>query len=129
MFSSTILQYSSISQWALFLGIALTLFGWFEKKDKILLSGQLLFLLLGLFALWILFTEKIDVPQIIGANITREVKIISFYKGVVILAGIDLISLLMKLFKLRFQTVSNAILILVALMLFFMIFNILRMPA
>lgn len=129
MKSTLLLQYSSISQWALFIGIALTLFGWFEKKNKILLAGQFLFLLLGLFAIWVLLSGQVNIGQTETKNITKEMKVLSFYRGVLILNGINLISLFLKLFKLRFQKASLAVVILIALMLFFMIFNILQMPA
>ncbi len=120
---------TSVAQWLLFAGIALILFGWFEKKDKTLLAGQIIFLLLGLLAIWVLISERTDIVETIGKNTGKEMKILSFYKGILILTGMDFVSLLLKLFKLRFQKASNAIVILVALMLFFMVFNILKMPA
>lgn len=129
MFTNTIFQYSSFSQWILFLGIALILFGWFEKKDKFLLAGQLLFALLGLFALWVVLTELNDVHFLNGGKITKEIKVGSYFKGLIILGVIDFASLLQKLFGLRFQKAGYVILLLTALMLFFMVFNVLQMPA
>lgn len=129
MTSISLLEITSVAQWLLFAGIALILFGWFEKKDKTLLAGQIIFLLLGFLAIWVLISEKTDIVETIGRNTGKEMKILSFYKGILILTGIDFVSLLLKLFKLRFQKASNAIVILVALMLFFMVFNILKMPA
>lgn len=128
MISNTIVQYASLAQWALFLGIALTLFGWFEKKDKILLAGQLVFLVLSLSALWILFIENVNAHQPIEGKITKELALLNFFKGAILLGILDLISLVIRIFKLRFQKLSYAVVILVALMLFFMVFNILKMP-
>ena len=129
MISNTIVQYASLAQWALFFGIALTLFGWFEKKDKVLIAGQLLFLVLSLSALWILFIENVNSPQAIDGKITKEMALLNFFKGAIVLGVLDFASLLMRIFKLRFQKLSYAVVILVALMLFFMVFNILQMPA
>jgi hypothetical protein len=129
MISNTIVQYASLAQWALFLGIALTLFGWFEKKDKVLIAGQLLFLVLSLSAIWILFIENVSSPQAIDGKVTKEMALMNFFKGSILLGVLDLASLLIRIFKLRFQKLSYAVVILVALMLFFMVFNILQMPA
>jgi len=128
MFSNVLLQYSTISQWILFLGISLMLFGWFEKKDKILLSGQIIFLILGVFALWIVCSGQINIPQVSDPKLSKEIKILGFFKGVIVLAVIDLISLGLRFFKLRFQKAIGIIIILVAMMMFFMVFNILQTP-
>lgn len=128
MISNTIVQYASLAQWALFLGIALTLFGWFEKKDKILLAGQLVFLVLSSAAVWILFIENVNAHQPIEGKITKELALLNFFKGAILLGILDLISLAIRIFKLQFKKLSYAVVILVALMLFFMVFNILKMP-
>ena len=129
MFSSVLFQYSSISQWVLFLGIAFILFGWLEKKDKILFAGQILFLLLGLFAFWVIFSESTNIPFSNGEKITKELKLGSFFRGIIILGVVDLVSLTLKLLNLRFQKASYVIVVLIALMLFFMVFNILQTPS
>lgn len=129
MFSNALFYYSSLSQWALFLGIALILFGWLEKKDKIVIAGQILFLLLGLFAFWIIFFGITNIPISTGEKITKELKLTSFFRGIIILGIVDLVSLLLKSFNLRFQKASRIIVILIALMLFFMVFNILQTPS
>lgn len=128
MFSNVLLQYSVISQWALFLGIAFILFGWLEKKDKILISGQIIFLLLGLFAVWVIFSELKEIPFSKGDKITKELKLGSFFRGTIILGVVDFVSLILKLFNLRFQKASYILVVLIALMLFFMVFNILQTP-
>lgn len=129
MFSNALFQYSSISQWVLFLGIAFILFGWLEKKDKILIAGQILFLLLGLFAIRVIFSETTNIPISNGEKITKELKLGSFFRGIIILGGVALVSLILKLFNLRFQKASYVIVVLIALMLFFMVFNILQTPS
>lgn len=127
MLSNSLVLLTSISQWALFLGIASVLFGWIEKKEKFVLAGQFVFLLLGFFALYILLTNGITVPQLNGNNIPKEMKVLAFFKGVALFTGLVVISLLLKLFKLRLQKVSVYILAFFAILLFFMVFNILQM--
>ena len=111
----------------LFLGIGLIIFGWIEKKEKLVLGGQIIFLILGLFALWVILSHTITISQPIGDNISKESRIIGFFRGTLLLMGITLVSLLMGLFKLRFQKVSVSIVLFIALMLFFMIFSIRQM--
>ena len=116
--------FSGISQMLLFLGIGLILFGWIEKKDKLILGGQIMFLILGFFALWILLSHTITIPQTISDKISKESRIIGFFRSSLLLMGITVVSFLMSLFKLRFQKVSVSIVLIIALMLFFMIVSI-----
>ncbi|HAQ19306.1 MAG TPA: hypothetical protein DCR40_08765 [Prolixibacteraceae bacterium] len=120
----SLLGLSGISQMLLFLGIGLILFGWIEKKDKLILGGQIMFLILGFFALWILLSHTITIPQTISDKISKESRIIGFFRSSLLLMGITVVSFLMSLFKLRFQKVSVSIVLIIALMLFFMIVSI-----
>lgn len=127
MMSNSLLILTSVSQWGLFLGIAFILFGWVEKREKFVLAGQMAFLIIGLLALWILLTDQIPVPDTTNGIITKQVKILAFFKGVALFSGLNVVSLLLKIFKLRFQKASVYLLLLFALMLFFMVFNIQQM--
>ena len=127
MLSNSLVAIASISQWALFLGIVSILFGWIEKKEKFVLTGQIIFLLLGFFSLYILLADLILVPQFSGNILPKELKILAFLKGVALFTGLVVISLLLKLFKLRFRQVSVYMVIFFALFLFFMVFNIQQM--
>ena len=127
MISNSLLSLTSISQWGLFLGIASILFGWIEKRESIILTGYLAFLLIGLMALWILLTNVIFVPEITNGTIPKQLKVLSYFKGVALFMGLTVISLLLKLFKLRFKKASLVILLFFALALFFMVFNIQQM--
>lgn len=127
MFPNYLLGLTSISQWALFIGIALIIFGLIEKREMFVLAGQFVFLLLGFLAMYILLTDEITVPQTEVCQIAKELKVLVYYKSVALFMGIVVISLLMKLFNLRFQKVSIYILIIFALLLFFMVFNIQQM--
>jgi hypothetical protein len=129
MNSISLLGLTSISQWTLFAGIALILFGIVEKSEKIMLGGQVIFLLLGFFALYILVNDVILVPQIVVGNpVPKELRVLSFFKGIVLFTGLTIISLILKIFKLRFQRTSLYLLVFFALMLFFMVFNIQQTP-
>lgn len=129
MNSISLLGLTGISQWTLFAGIALILYGIIEKSEKMMLGGQVIFLLLGIFAIYILVNDVIPVPKIVVGNpVPKALRVLSFYKGVVLFTGLTIISLILKLFKIRFQKTSLYILIFFALMLFFMVFNIQQTP-
>jgi len=53
--------------------------------------------------------------------------VLAYFKSVALFMGLDVISLLMSLFKIRFYKVSTYLLLFFALMLFFMVFNIQQM--
>jgi hypothetical protein len=127
MVSNSLSSLASISQWTLFLGIGLILYSWVEKKEKLAIVGQAIFLLLGLLSLWVLLTNTIVVPEIIGSTIPKEVKILSYFKLAAFFAGFNLISLLLTLFKVRYHKFSLYLVVFVGLMLFFMVFGILQM--
>ena len=124
----SILSLTSISQLALFLGIGLILFGWIEKKEKLVLAGQITLLLLGLFAVWILLANIIQVPIGDGSVVSKEAKMLGFCKIAIVLLVADIVSIVMTRLKIRFHLVSTTIVLLLAMMLFFMVFNIQQMP-
>ena len=128
MISNSLSGLASISQWTLFLGIGLILFSWIDKKEKLAIAGQVIFLILGLLSMWVLLTNTIVVPEIIGNTIPKEVKILSYFKLAALFAGFNLISLFLNLFKVRFHKFSLYLVVFVGLMLFFMVFGILQMP-
>lgn len=127
MISNYLIGLTSISQWGLFLGIALIIFGWVEKREKLILSGQLVFILIGIMAAWILLNNLIYVPEITDNNIPKQLKVLAYFKGVTAFMGLTVISILLKSFKLRFHKASVFILLFFALVLFFMVFNIQQM--
>ena len=119
---------ASVSQWTLFLGIGLILFGWIEKKEKLVLAGQVSFLLLGLLSTWILLTNTVTIPEANGNSIAKEVKIISYFKLAACFSGFNVLSLLLRIFKIRYSKYSVYMAVLIGLMLFFMVFGILQTP-
>lgn len=127
MISNSMLSLTSISQWGLFLGIVSILFGWVEKRERYIVVGQLAFLLIGFLSVWILLTNLICVPEITNGNIPKQLRVLAYFKGVALFMGLTVVSILLKLFKLRFQKASLIILLFFALVLFFMVFNIQQM--
>jgi len=129
MFSFSLLSLTGISQLTLFLGIGLLLFGWIEKKEKLIIGSQMVFLLFGLFALWIILGEVVSIPTPVGDSISKEVKLLGFFKSSIILMGISFVSILLNLFKIRFRKTGDFAVLMFALFLFFMIFSIQQLPA
>lgn len=127
MISNSLLGLTSVSQWGLFLGIVFILFGFVEKREKFVLAGQLAFLLIGFLTLWILLTDQIKVPDSQGI-ISKQGKVLAYFKGMVWFSGLNVVTLLLTLFKIRFHKIGLYILLFFALMLFFMVFSIQQMP-
>lgn len=127
MFSDSLLALTSTSQWALFIGIGLIIFGWIEKKEKFIWAGQLVFLLLGFLAFYILLTDSIPLPEIGSGQLPKELKVLMYVKGIAVFSGLTIIALLLKLFKIKYQKYIVYLLVFFALMLFFMVFNIQQM--
>jgi hypothetical protein len=128
MGSASLLGLTTISQYSLFLGIGLIFFSWIEKKEKLALAGQVIFVLLGFLSLWVILTNTAVVPEANGNLISKEVKILSYFKLSAFFAGFSLISLLLNIFKLRFHKLSVYLAVFAGLSLFFMAFSILQMP-
>jgi len=127
MISYSLLGLTSVSQWGLFLGIAFILFGFVEKNEKFKLAGQLSFLLIGILTLWVLLTDQIHVPDTQGV-ITKQGRILAYFKGMAWFSGLNVVTLLLTILKVRFHKISLYILLFFALMLFFIVFNIQQMP-
>jgi len=117
-----------ISQWTLFLGIGLVIFGWVEKKEKLSIAGQVCFIFLGILSLWVLLTNNVIIPETITDPIPKEVKILSYFKLAAYFSVANLISLLLNVFKVRYYKLSISLVVILGLMLFFMVFNILQIP-
>jgi hypothetical protein len=117
-----------VSQWTLFLGVGLVIFGWVEKKEKLSIAGLSCFILLGILSLWTLLTSDFIIPETITNPISKEVKIFSYFKLAAYFSAFSLISLLLNIYKIRYYKLSVYIVVILGLMLFFMVFNILQSP-
>lgn len=119
---------TSISQWTLFLGIGFLIFGIIEKREHYILAGQIAFVMLGFFAIWILFPKGHYALAENPERLTKDLKSLAFFKGAVVFMGLTFITLALKLLKHRYQKFSIYILLFFALILFFMLVNIIQMP-
>lgn len=124
MLSNSLLGYTSISQWALFLGIGFIIFGIIEKRDSFILGGQFTFVALGILALWVIVTNTIPSPGLNGDNPTKGFQVFVYFKGTVVFMVYTALSLLLKLLRFRYYKLSVYLSLLFALFLFFMVFNI-----
>lgn len=124
MFSDSLLALTSISQWALFIGIGLLIFGLIEKRNRFVLGGQIAFLLLGFAAAYLVITGSLSVPETTSAKLPKEVKVLAYLKVCILFAAFVALSLVLKLLKFRHQSYTVYLSLLFALMLFFWIFNI-----
>jgi len=129
MISTNLLSLTSISQWGLFLGIVFIIYGWLEKKDKLIITGQLIFLLIGFLATWILLTDQIYITETPNGIISKQAKLLAFFRGYLWFSTLNINSLLQKQFKLHYQKTIVVILLLFALLLFFMVYSIQQISA
>ena len=128
MGSGLLIGITTVSQYLLFLGIGLIFFSWIEKKEKLQLAGQAIFVLLGLLSLWVILTNTVLIPEVTESPLSKELKILSYFKFLALFSAFSLGSLLLNVFRLRFRKLSVYLEVLVGLMLFFMAFGILQMP-
>lgn len=128
MGSESFLGYISTAQYSLFFGVALVIFGWMEKKDKLELSGQAIFVLLGVLAAWIVSTHHIEVTEQNIENLSKSVKALLFFKLCIGFGGLSLITIILGLLKNKLYKSALVITSVIALALFFMVLNILQMP-
>jgi len=117
-----------ISQWTLFAGIGLVIFGEMEKKEKLSISGQICFLLPGIMAIWAIVNNSLPLPEIVTESIPKEVKFLSYFKLAAYFSVINLVALLLRIFKFRYYKLMVYLVVFLGLMLFFMVFNILQTP-
>jgi len=128
MSSALLFGITTVSQYSLFLGIGLIFFSWIEKKEKLELAGQAIFVLLGFLSLWVIFTNTVVITAVNESPLSKELKILSYFKLLALFSGFSLISLLLNILKLRLRRLTVYLDVFVGLMLFFMAFGILQMP-
>ncbi len=112
-----------ITQVSLFAGIALIIFAWVEKKVLIEKAGQLTFIALGILAGWMLLSGSVTVPEVTDGAVPKEMYLVFYLFGLIIASLIGLAAFILHLLKSRFVKSFNILLILSALLLFFMVYN------
>jgi hypothetical protein len=127
MFHGSMLLYTGLSQWGLFVGIALIIFGWVEKRNHLVLAGQFTFLALGLLGLWMVLTHDMPAIDGVGPQLTKAVKAQAYFKGTVYFMALTAVSLILELFKIKYRKFLVYALVIFALMLFSMVVTIQQM--
>lgn len=128
MFSGSMLFYTNISQWGLFLGVGLIIFGWVEKRKNLVLAGQFAFLALGLFGLWMLLTHHLSIPADADLKLNKAARTMAYFRGTVYFMVLTVVSLFFEFFKVKYRKFLVYTLVIIALMLFFMVVNVQQMP-
>ncbi|MGQ8335832.1 hypothetical protein ACUNWD_04725 [Sunxiuqinia sp. A32] len=126
MNQTLISNFTYLSQVALFAGIAVLIFAWVEKKEQLEKIGHVLFILLGVLAAWILASGQIVVPEIIDGQLPKEARLISFFTGLVVTAILAAVAIVLKIKKSKYSNWINVIIGLVALLLFFMVYELIK---
>ena len=122
----TFLLLTTASQWILFAAIGLVIFSWAERNKKAREIGQLLFVALGIFSLWVILSGQIIVPITRQEeSIPIEAKVLTFFSGLIFTSLLSLAGFFLEKRKTP-STLSryiNPLLILSALFLFFMVYQ------
>lgn len=122
------LTLTSTAQWALFLSLALLIYSWLEKKTRMQLAALGLFVLLSGYAVWVIQSGLIIVPQTAaGSPAPTEAKVLTFFSGLIVCGSLAALSLLLRLAKLKWAPVPSYLLVPIALGLFFMIYHLQRL--
>jgi len=125
----SVLSIVTIAQYTIFLGIALVLFGWFEKKDRLTYGGLAVFILLGIFATGVLLTTAPVLTEMKENTISKELKTVSYMKMITCFSILCLISMILGWRKKRFYKAGLFLVVIIGLSLFFVAVNILQVPA
>jgi hypothetical protein len=123
MEQNLLLTFTSSMQFGIFGAVVFIIFGWVDNKERFTDVGRFIFIALGIYALWILLSGQVQVPKTAGNEISKELRAISFFKGVVICSGICLLSLVLKLFKIRYYRFVTLICVVFSLFLFFTVYT------
>ncbi len=122
------LSLTSGAQWALFFALALIIYSWIDRKKWYQLSGQILFVALAIFSLWVMKSGIIIVPEgADGQNVPAEAKALTFFLGLSILGSVALIGIMLHIAKSSLSKIPNLILVPVGMLLFFMVYQLQRM--
>ncbi|HKJ41708.1 MAG TPA: hypothetical protein VKA27_06405 [Sunxiuqinia sp.] len=119
------LTLTTSSQWLLFLAIGLIIFSWVEKKILYQQLGQAAFVLLGAFAVWVLASHQIVVPEVPkGADPPAEAIAITYFTALISTGVFGVVAFVMAtLKKIIWAKYINMILIVIGVSLFFMVYR------
>ena len=115
-----------ISQVCLFGGIAMLIFAWVEKKSWIEKAGQLMFVVMGFFAAWIIMSGQLVIPETETKSVTKEMQTMFYLFGLIVASLFGLAAYILRLMKSKVASWLNFILVLIALVLFFLVYELIR---
>lgn len=122
------LTLTTSSQWVLFLAIGLIIYFWIEKKNWIQQLGQLVFLLLGIFALWVIASNQLIVPEVSSDSpVPVEVKTLTFFWGLVVTGLIGMFAIIAGLKHPAWSKKANLFIVSIGMALFFMVYQLQRL--
>lgn len=118
------LTLTSSSQWLLFLAIGLVIFSWIEKKKLLQQLGQAAFFLLGAFAIWVITSHQIVVPEVVkGAQPPAEALAVTYFSALIWLGAFGLLAFGLGFLRPIWSKYMTMVLIPVAMALFFMVYH------
>ncbi len=118
----------TIPQYFLFGGVALYIFAWMNKKEKLGLWGELVFLLLGLTALTIFLSGTIPSPELPGIVTEHIKKVILILTLFMVLGLLSLISIIIRLVRKKVSRVMFFIIFIFSIIVFFQSTSISKIP-
>ncbi|MGQ7869396.1 hypothetical protein [Sunxiuqinia sp. sy24] len=121
------LTLTTSSQWVLFLAIGLIIYSWIEKRRLFLQLGQGTFLVLALFALWVIVSGQLAVPEVEqGQAPPVEAKALAFFSGLEVTGAIAVLAFVLGRFQSSWAKTANLLLVAVGVALFFMVYQLQR---
>lgn len=121
------LTLTTSSQWILFIALALIIYSWIDKKIKFQVSGQIVFVALAVYAIWIIVSKQIIVPEVAaGIPAPPEARALTFFSGLIACGIFAAIGLLLNFLKSTYAKIPNLILVPFGIFLFFMVYQLQR---
>ncbi|WP_299579860.1 hypothetical protein [uncultured Sunxiuqinia sp.] len=121
------LTLTTSSQWVLFLAIGLIIYSWIEKRQLFLQLGQGTFWVLALFALWVLSSGQLVVPELApGDAVPAEVKARAFFAGLVVSGAVSVVAFVLGRMQSVWGKRVSILLVALGLGLFFMVYELQR---
>ena len=117
-----------IPPYFLFGGLALYLFSWIEKKPKIALWGEVLFLIIGIAALIIMLSGMIPSPKTEGL-VQKNVEMVIKMLALIFITGLlSAVSLTMRLIRKKTWAPLLLTIFIIALFVFFSSTKLAKVP-
>ncbi len=115
-----------ITQISLFAGIAMIIFAWVEKKILIEKVAHLVFVAMGVLAAWLVMSGQIVVPEVLDGTVPKEMRLVFYVFGLIVTSVLGLAAFILRFLKMRFVAWFNVILVVCALLLFFMVYELIK---